>query len=220
MEQIKHTILSRCRFSDKNLMMKYLDVSKAVLVPALKSQTVQDFKWIVMCMKEDEQFIKDFLFMDFIAVYDIKQYVDFVTSHNVKIQTRHDIDDYMSPEYVEMIQAIYAEHIDEHDKFLIQAQPRKVDMKLNEETRMGRYHDERTSMFLSLCQRKCTRHIQEEKHGWMWKVAPKVYTIPEGYVKWMIHGNNISVKKGLDMYGPRHIDEHRIGEKDGPQLPK
>ena len=194
MKEIKHTVLSTCRFDDKDLMVKYLDVARETLVPALKSQTTNNFTWIVMCRPGDIEFIRGYLFLGFTPVHNREEYVDFVKKHNVKIQTRHDIDDWMSSEYIEMIQAIYDEHIDRWDKFLIQAQPRKVDMRTEEETRMNKYHDKRTSMFLSLCQRKCNHHIQEKKHGQMWQIAPRVVTIPEGYTKWMIHGENISVK--------------------------
>lgn len=198
MTSIKHIVFSRCRFDDKDLMQKYLDVSKSVLIPALKSQTCKDFTWVVMCRPDDVQYIKDFLLMDFYPVHNIHDFISYVKDNDVKIQTRHDIDDWMSSEYIDMIQAVHNEHIGRYDKFLVQAQPRKVDMRTEEETRMGRYHDKRTSMFLSLCQRKCIHHIQEKKHGWMWEIAPKVFNIPEGYVKWMIHGDNISCNRPKD----------------------
>ena len=51
---MKHTILTRMRFDDKDLMRNYLILTKNVLVPSLKSQINQNFTWILMIRKEDE----------------------------------------------------------------------------------------------------------------------------------------------------------------------
>ena len=193
---INHVVMSRCRFKDAELMQKYLNVSKKYFVPSIKSQKEKNFTVVIMVRKDDENYIKDFLELDFVAVYDLPTLVDYLIGNKATIQTRHDIDDYMSPNYVSKIQAIYKDAIDSHDKFLIQAQPVKLDTRTGYEKVMGRYHEKKTSMFLSLCQKEVTNHIQERKHGLMWEIAPRVFTLPEGYVKWVIHGDNISCKRG------------------------
>lgn len=192
---MKHIIFSRCRFADKKLMQKYLDVSKKYFAPSLKAQMNKDFTVVIMVAKEDEGYIRDSLGINYEAVYDMPTFVEYINKHKPNIQTRHDIDDWMSPDYVSKIHDVYWQAIQHNDSFLIQAQPVKLKTDTQEETTMGRYHDQRTSMFLSLCQKDGTRHIQEEKHGWMWKVTPTVFTLPEGYVKWVIHGDNISCNR-------------------------
>jgi len=189
---MKHALCTRCRFDNKELMDRYLVVSRDMLIPSLRAQTNKDFEWIVMVKKGDEDYIMDFLDMEFTPVYDNHDFIELLKTKEFVIQTRHDIDDWMAPKYIDEIQRVYKENINRKDKFLIQAQPIKLMYKTGEEIVMGRYHSLRTSMFLTLCQHKIDNYITEKKHGHMWKIAPDVYSVPDGLVKWVIHGNNIS----------------------------
>ncbi len=195
-EEIRHVIVSRARFKDMELLDKYLAVSKEYFVEGIRSQIEKNFKVCIMVTPQTEEYIREELAIDFDAVYDMPGFIDYVNNGRFNIQTRHDIDDWMSPHYVEQIHSLYRNHIDKHDKFLIQAQPIKLDIRDGRvESAIGRYHDKRTSMFLSLCQHDNKHHIFEKKHGWMWQVAGDVYSVREGCVKWVIHGDNISCNR-------------------------
>lgn len=87
---MKHTILTRMRFEDKDLMRKYLKMTKEFLVPSLKSQTCQNFKWILMVKSEDIDFLTSEIDFPFIPVLNENEHTQYVTSNNVEIQTRHD----------------------------------------------------------------------------------------------------------------------------------
>lgn len=194
---MKHIIVIRMRFNDKDLFKKYLDVSKEMLIPNLKSQTNKNFTTCFLILKEDEKFIKEYLDIDFIGFQNPADFNKYVIDEKFNIQTRHDMDDYMSVDYIEKIQQEYEKNIKKYDNFLIQFQPIKLMYQTKEELKMGLYHSKRNSMFLSLCQKNVTNHIFERKHGQMYEIANKVISLPEGYTKWVIHGNNISIKKNL-----------------------
>ena len=190
---MKHTILTRMSFDDKDLMKKYLVLTKNVLVPSLKSQTNQNFTWIIMIRKEDEDFLRGEIDYPFITVLNDAEHIKYANDNNVDIQTRHDCDDFMFPEYIDEIQRIYLENIDKYDTFIIHSQPTQLIYNTGEIRKISPYKDDRTSMHLSLCQKSPKHHIHEQKHGQMWKISDKVIMIGEGYTQWVIHENNISV---------------------------
>jgi hypothetical protein len=190
-----HLIISRCRFPDKELMAKYITMAKEFFVPSIKAQSNKNFKVMLMAFKEDEQHLREQLGIDFTVIEDNTQLLWYVRENAINIQTRHDIDDWMGEGYVDEIQKIYLENDDRYDKFLIQAHPVMVEYHKKEEKTMPHYTDTRTSMFLSLCQKKPINHIFEKKHGDMWKIAPDVFSVPDGLVKWVIHGDNISCRR-------------------------
>jgi hypothetical protein len=192
---IKHAVISRARFSDKALMHKYLKVSKDMLIPSLQAQTNSSFTWFVMTTKEDIGFMRDYFGVHFVPVLNLPDFVEHMKDGKYTIQTRHDIDDWMAPTYIDEIQKLYTANIGTYDKFLIQSQPIKLMYHTGEESVMGRYHSTKTSMFLSLCQKEVDNHILEKKHGFMWEIAYKVFNVPDGMTKWVIHGDNISCNR-------------------------
>lgn len=185
------------KFSDKLLLEKYLKITKEITIPSIKSQTNKNFVWGLIINSEDINFVHDYLNIDFITFNSINKFINYVKNNNINIQTRHDIDDYMSDDYVEKIQEIYKENIKKYNMFLIQAQPVKVDYNTKKETKMSKYTNIRNSMFLSLCQKNVVNYILERNHGQMHQITNNVITLPEGYVKWIIHGNNRSCKRNL-----------------------
>jgi len=197
MNKISHIIISRMKFSDKLLLEKYLKIRKEITIPSIKSQTNKNFVWGLIINSEDINFVHDYLNIDFITFNSINKFINYVKNNNINIQTRHDIDDYMSDDYVEKIQEIYKENIKKYNMFLIQAQPVKVDYNTKKETKMTKYTNIRNSMFLSLCQKNVVNYILERNHGQMHQITNNVITLPEGYVKWIIHGNNRSCKRNL-----------------------
>lgn len=193
-----HIILTRIRFDDRKLMDRYLKVTRGVLVPALMAQTCKDFEWIIMCNDSDHQYLRSQIAHDFIPVKDHQQFLDFASGMNSLIQTRHDCDDWMSPTYIETIQRCARRLLKDHadkDRFLIQSQPVKEDIRTGKITKLSKYTDRRTSMHLTLVQRKLTTNIHARQHSEMWKEAQYVHNLGEGYTKWIIHGDNITLNR-------------------------
>jgi len=199
MDKISHIVISRMSFEDKKLLKTYLKITKEILVPSLKSQINKNFKWGLIINAEDIKYVYKYLNIDFIPFKNKNDFFKYVKSNNINIQTRHDIDDYMSELYIEKIQETYKENIKKYDKFLIQAQPLKFYYHTNEEVKMKTYTDTRNSMFISLCQKIVNYSIFKEKHHEMYKVTNNIITLNEGYVKWVIHGNNISCKNNTKL---------------------
>jgi hypothetical protein len=191
---VKHYIITRINFKDLELLDKYLKVTKEVLIPCLKSQTVKNFTLAIITNPETVDYLKEQIDFPFIPFYG-NSINDHLIEEGVNIQTRHDCDDFMSKGYVSKIQKEYEKNFKKHSCFLIQAQPTLFDYSTKTESKMKPYSHERCSMFLSLCQEKVERHVFERKHGQMYEVTPTVITLPEGYAKWIIHGNNKSVSK-------------------------
>jgi hypothetical protein len=194
----KHAVITRCRFDDKPRMHRYLEVSQDMLIPSFKSQVVQDFEWILMIKKADLGLLQRELDYPFTSVLDKGELDRYLKEERFVIQTRHDIDDWMHQDYIKEIQSLYGEHIDTHDKFLIQSQPVKMMYHTGDELVMRRYHERKNSMFLTLCQREVTNTVLDRKHALMWEIAPTVFNVPDGMTKWVIHGNNISCNRAKD----------------------
>jgi hypothetical protein len=185
---MKHIILTRINFKDRNLLCKYLEVTKDILIRCLKEQTNKNFIWSILTNKNDIDFLRSELDYEFLPFTDMDKYFEFVKLNRIEIQTRHDCDDFMSYEYVNKIQLIYSNRIGDVN-MIIHAQPTKIDYRTKKEYEMGsKYHDKRNSMFLSLCQSNPTNHIFEYKHGEMYKITEDIVLIED--CKLVIHGNN------------------------------
>lgn len=181
-------------FSNRQLLTEYLKITKDILIPCLKSQTNKNFIWGIVINKDDINFVKDYLQFDFLPFNNYADFTKYVISNNIQIQTRHDIDDYMSDSYVDRIQKEFLKNILIYDMFLVQFQPKQVDYYTKKEYSMNICSDTAITMFLSLCQKNVKYDIFEKEHGYMNKLCNNVITISEEYVKWIIHGNNISCK--------------------------
>jgi hypothetical protein len=189
---MKHYIITRINFKDLDLLDKYLRVTKEVLIPCLKAQTVKDFTLAIITNAETVDYLREQLDFPFVPFYGTSVHSHMI-EEGVNIQTRHDCDDFMSKNYVETIQKNYYESYLKYDSFIIQSQPVKLIYDTGEEKNLPPYHERRCSMFLSLCQREVTRHVFERKHGQMYEISQKVLTLPVGHTKWVIHGNNLTL---------------------------
>lgn len=192
---IFHTVFTRMNFENLELLNKYLAVTKSILLPSLKSQTELNFTWVVLINPEHEEYLKKELDFPFKAIYGNSGYLEYVASTKPNIQTRHDCDDYMSATYIEKIQSLYRENINRYKCLIIHAQPTLLNYETRTEKSLPKYHDKRCSMFLSLCQSTFKHHVNERKHGQMYEITNSIILLPEGYCKWVIHGNNKSLKK-------------------------
>lgn len=189
---MKHLLVSRANFSDQVLLKKYLNVSKTVLIPSLKSQTCSNFTWAIITNPESLKTLEESIDFPFVPIFGPSSFPEYAVLNEFNIQTRHDIDDFMADEYIEKIQKKYKSTVKHHSSFLIQAQPSKLFYSTSLEVKMKPYHSKRCSMFLSLCQSDVKNHILERKHGQMYEITEHVVSLGDNYVKWVIHGNNKS----------------------------
>lgn len=192
---MKHIILSRCRFTDKDLMMKYLDIAKYTFVPSIKSQTTKNFTLGILLNPKFEEDLYNFIQIPFVPFYNIQEFNTYVKSNNVQIQTRHDIDDWMSPNYVAKIQEIVNENKNNVDSLIIHAQPKKLLYYQNQERNLSEYTDTRISMFLTLYQKEVVHTCHSRIHRQMYQISQNIIKLPVGYTKWVIHENNQTVRR-------------------------
>lgn len=195
---MKHLLVTRASFDDDTLFNEYLPVIKDVFIPCLANQTNKNFN-ICAIVKEKHKAILENEFKKvnldaILLIGNTETYNKWVLTQQYDIQTRHDCDDWMSSDYVEIIQNEYVKNIGKFEEFLVYAQPVKMDYTTKFEYRMAPYPTTRTSMFLSLCQRECKKSIMQEQHGNFPKLVPNVIDIGYGYTKWIAHGHNISAK--------------------------
>jgi len=196
---MKHIITTRISFNDDTLFDKYFPVIRDFFVPALKFQTCKNFDLCLIVRERHkaalEEICKDIGVNVFSVVGNVETYNKYILEQKYELQTRHDCDDWMSPDYVEKIQTAYVQNKDKWDEFLIYAQPTKFDYGTKKEYYMMPYSQKKTPMFLTLCQNNpCTKSIYQEKHGDFPKIVPNVMSLGYGLVKWNIHGNNSSDK--------------------------
>ena len=182
-------------FTDTALLEDYLKMTKSVLVPALKSQTSKAFDLVIITNSKIVDKLKEEIDYPFIPIYGNLACYSYLLENKINIQTRHDCDDWMSPNYVSKIQETYLANREKYDKVLVQAQPTQLIYQTGKENTLRPYSNQRCSMFLSLCQSNVTNHIFERKHGQMYEITNNVITLPTGYAKWVIHGKNQSVLK-------------------------
>jgi len=195
---MKHILVTRASFTNNALFNEYLPVIKNLYIPCVKSQTVNNFDVCFIVNEQHKKLIEEEFksagLNPIILVGNTTTYNKWVLSQNYEIQTRHDCDDWMAPNYIECIQYQYLKNKDNFNEFLIQAQPIKMDYHTGYEYRMNPYPSTRTSMFLSLCQREFKKSILQEQHGNYPKLVPNVIDMGYGWVKWVAHGSNVSAK--------------------------
>lgn len=177
-------------------MYKYLEVSKKILVPSLKTQKSKNFDWALLVHQESEKEIKKVLEYDFIPVYTNEDYLDLITTKGYNIQTRHDIDDWMSEDYIKDIQNLSQQHILKLDTFIIHSQPKSLDYYTGVEREVSLYSNKRCSMHLSLIQAEPKESVFKFKHGQMYKLTSDIFKLPgSNYTKWTLHEDSISCKR-------------------------
>jgi len=187
---MKHFIVTRLWFDSIDLLDKYLDVSVNTFVPALKSQTCKDFELILLVRSVHVEHVREKLGIEFTAfTKGIKELRDNLAN----IQTRLDIDDWVSPDYVERIQKIYKES--EYNDFVIHTQPERMNYPSGKCIKIPAYHDKRISMFASLCQKNPDVCIYDCSHSALFNYAEKVYKMPDGMARWVQHRDTVSNTK-------------------------
>ena len=219
---MKHLLVSRLWFDNRELMDKYIDVGMKMFIPQLKKQTYKKFDFGLLIRKEDVGYVRKKIGIDFIAFTEgIEQYRKVPGEMGYNLQTRHDFDDWMREDYIEKIQECYRENKDKYNNFVIHVQPVKVEYPSMKEMQIPSYHEKRTSMFLTLCQKNPIIPVYKGGHGHLWKYADKVIKIEKGLCKWVQHENSVTnarkksknVQKvgNMRLYDPDH---NWISERD------
>lgn len=199
---MNHVVFTRMKFDDDALFKKYFEVMKRTYIPSLSKQTNKNFK-VNIALNEPH---KDLVFSEFEKnniPYILSCPPEVAKKINVNIQTRHDCDDYMAPNYIQKIQDAYSENIQKYDDFIMHAMPTKYWINVDREYKIyAGYHERRISVFVTVCQKiyDGTKKIYDQPHTAMWKLSPNIINLGEGLVKLVIHGSNkYSVVKVEDL---------------------
>lgn len=191
---MKHTILTRCKFDDDEIFNKYFEVIKKIYIPSINSQINKNFfisivinsRHFDVIRKEIDNKIEILQFLD-----TKKDFHDYVVDNNIQIQTRHDCDDYMSPNYIEYIQKLASDNITKFDKCILNFHPTKLEFFTGIEYNHSRDYSKVCSMFSTLVQRQSTCGVMDVVHDHLYKITKNIiYIPPQNYVKLTIHSNN------------------------------
>lgn len=189
---MKHILISRAKFDNDILFEKYFEVTKKIYIPSLLKQTSKNFELGLIINPRHEKYFKDGIPNGIKLSFfeNFEKYNEYVKNGNFEIQTRHDIDDGMDADYIETIQNIFESNKNKFEKFIIHAQPIKIDITTNKRYHIKEFNDSYNSMFLSLCQKKCENTVYEKKHGFMFEITKNIIKINEAKVFLIYHGNN------------------------------
>jgi hypothetical protein len=190
---MKHFIITRCKFKDEETFEKYFEMMKKYFFPSLNNQTNKNFTLVLICYpnhlnkmkKEIDKKINVISFLD-----QKKDYREFITKLDETIQTRHDCDDYMSPNYVEEIQKLHKENKNKFDSFILNFHPTKFVDSTQKEYTHSRDYSKVCSMFSSLIQKNTKHGIFDVMHDHLVRISKNVIYINKPFVKLVIHGNN------------------------------
>jgi len=181
---MRHGIIIRFRYEREDPRFRWrLSLFEAMVAPRFEKQTNQDFELWILCKAHHEEIFKA-------RGYHTAPTLEALPRFD--IQTRHDNDDFVSQEYVKIIQDEVEKR--KNSSFLISFVPVKLDLWTLKRYECGHYGPERPSMFLSLYippQVEEYESIFKLRHGEMWKLYPTVVTIPRGECELVCHGDNM-----------------------------
>jgi hypothetical protein len=188
-----HIIVTRCKFSNDELFQKYFEVMKNTYIPSIKSQIDKNFSIALIVNPKHFEIIKNEFDsnIELIPFYDTKKdYRDYVIQNNITIQTRHDCDDIMSPEYISTIHNLYELNKKKYNDFILNFQPTKLDLNTGNEYTHSRDYSRVCSMFSTLIQNEVKHGIMDVMHDHLKRLSKNVIYINDNYVKLGLHGNN------------------------------
>jgi hypothetical protein len=191
---MKHIIVTRCKFGKDEQFENYFKVMKKTYIPSINSQTDKNFSIALIVNPRHYDLIRNEINkdieIDLIPFSDTKKdYKDFVVKNNITIQTRHDCDDIMVPNYIEYIHNL-DENKNKYDDFILNFHPTKLVIDTGKEYTHGRDYSKVCSMFSTLIQKKVNSGIMDCVHDHLKGITKNIIYIPRGYVKLGIHGNN------------------------------
>jgi len=200
---MKHIIVTRCKFGNDEAFQNYFKVMKKTYIPSINSQTDKNFSIALIVNPKHFDLIRDEINkdieisqkIDLIPFLDTKKdYRDYVIKNNITIQTRHDCDDIMNPNYIETIHRLYNENKNNYDDFILNFHPTKLIVDSGKEYTHSRDYSKVCSMFSTLIQKNVKHGIMDCVHDHLRGFTKNIIYIPKGYVKLGIHGNNTTSK--------------------------
>lgn len=198
---MKHFIVTRCKFNDDQKFNDYFGMVKKYYIPSINSQTNKNFTIALICHDRHYQKFRDEIDnkIEILIFNDQKQdYRDYVMKFQDTIQTRHDCDDYMKPNYVDKIQSLYENNKTKYQDFILNFHPTKFVDKTQKEYTHSRDYSKVCSMFSTLIQRETKHGVFDVMHDHLIRLSRNIIYIKEPYVKLVIHGNNALSKLTKD----------------------
>jgi hypothetical protein len=189
-----HVLLTRCRFDDDKLFHNYFEIMKKIYIPSLNSQKNKDFTLFITIYPQHFDLVRKEI-SDDIKIIPVQNfsndYRNYIKENNVILQTRHDCDDYMSPDYISQIKTLYETNKKKYDDFILNFHPTKIEYKTGKEfTHSGKY-ERVCSMFSTLVQKENRKSIMDYQHTKLNEVTKNIiYIQPKDYVKLTIHNYN------------------------------
>jgi hypothetical protein len=194
---MKHILATRVNFSNDDKFKNYFQVMKKTYIPSINSQINKNFIIGLSVNPKHYDLIRDLIDdkIDIIIFNDVKDsYKNYIIENKINLQTRHDCDDYMSPNYIDFLQNIANDKSKTLDDFIVTLQPTKLDFKTGKEYLHERDYSKICSMFSTLYQKNPKDGIYDVVHDHLRRLSRNVYYIKENYVKLTIHENNIHSK--------------------------
>jgi hypothetical protein len=195
---MEHLIVTRCHFKDDEGFQKYFSSMKKYYIPSINSQTDKNFKIALIVNSNHYRQIRDLIDKE-IEILQFnntkKDYREYVINNNITIQTRHDCDDYMSPNYIKKIHDLYEKNKTKYESFVLNFHPYKHDSSTGKDYVHSRDYSRWCSMFSTLIQQKTTSGVFDVMHDQLSRITKNIIYIPaNGDVKLIIHENNIMSK--------------------------
>ena len=184
-------------FTNENLFQKYFEVSKKTFIPSVNSQIDKNFEIGLMINPKHLDIVRDMIdkSINVTPFYDKKEeYKKYVIENKINIQTRHDCDDIMLPNYIEHIHKLYEENKNKMDDFILNFHPTKFNVEDGKEYIHSRDYSRVCSMFSSLVQKNPKHGVFDVMHDHLPRLTRNMIYIKRGFVKLGIHGNNTTSK--------------------------
>lgn len=201
-EKIKHVVVTRMLYEDDKKFLARLELYKNILLKSLEAQTNQNFDIAVLCNRKHQEFIKEIGVIPFFVgennygqkdkTWHVKvPWEEIEGLEKYDIQSNIDSDDYVSEEYIEIIQESCGGGKSIHIHF----QPILHNYITGEKKRMSNRYDKNTgSAFYSLYQPNKENYIYigQDGHRRMQNYAEKTILIGEGHCFVGVHDSNDS----------------------------
>ena len=194
---MNHIVITRVNFSDDEKFKKYFEVMKKYFIPSLNSKKNKNFILGLSVNPRHFNEIRELIDQNIkiITFNNVKEdYKNYIIKEKFNIQTRHDCDDYMNPDYINFIQKKVKEYESNLDDFILTFQPLKLDFNTNKEYIHERDYSKVCSMFSTLYQKNVKNGIFDVTHDHLKRLTKNIFYFNNNYVKLVIHNNNLHSK--------------------------
>jgi len=194
---MKHIVLTRFIYDDTDHAQNRLSIMNETLIHSLKNQINKNFVWALMCRPYHRDQIKNIYGGDIMFFKDSVDFKDHMKKDKFQIQTRHDSDDLMCNEYIDLIQNDYQNNKFRKDPFIIHFQPtlNKYGTKNFYKFHLDYEKSNSTSAFISLCPQESDKTIWDHTHtSWVGKVQTIIRNKTANCVSATIHDLNTTTK--------------------------